>query len=167
MMRRLIVMRHAKSSWSTPGQSDHDRPLNKRGRKDAARIATRLTELDWLPEIVVSSSSARTRETFALMEPLLNGTVSVDFMDSLYHAGISELREALRNMPDDMQTILALGHNPGWEGAVAWLSGEGLQMTTANAALLTSTGATWAEALAESESWNLSEIIRPKELSDN
>ena len=164
MNRRLIVMRHAKSSWSTPGQNDHDRPLNKRGRKDAVRVAARLTELGWFPEMAVSSSAARTRETFDLMEPMFDASVDVDFMDGLYHAGIRELRNVLRNLPDDVQTVLALGHNPGWEGVIAWLSGEGLQLTTANAALLTGTGATWADALAEAESWNLCEIIRPKEL---
>ena len=66
-MKRLIVMRHAKSDWGTNAPTDHARPLNKRGQRDAPRVAQRLVELDWLPQYIVSSDSTRTRETYELM----------------------------------------------------------------------------------------------------
>ncbi len=65
MTRRLIVMRHAKSSWKHAGLTDHQRPLNKRGRKDAPRVARALIERGWTPRRVLSSDAARTRETWA------------------------------------------------------------------------------------------------------
>ena len=68
MRRRIIVMRHAKSSWKSGARDDHARPLNKRGRRDAPRIAARLAELGWVPERVISSDSERTRQTWARME---------------------------------------------------------------------------------------------------
>ena len=60
MQRRLMVMRHAKSSWKSQVPTDHERPLNERGRRDAARVGKRLAELGWVPDFVVSSDSRRT-----------------------------------------------------------------------------------------------------------
>ena len=68
MKRRLIVMRHAKSSWKDPGQTDHERPLNGRGRRSAPLVAARLAELGWAPTRVHSSDAARTVETWRGME---------------------------------------------------------------------------------------------------
>ena len=67
MAKRLLVTRHAKSSWKSGEDSDHARPLNKRGRRDAPRVAAHLVGLGWVPEQVLSSDSQRTRETLGLM----------------------------------------------------------------------------------------------------
>ncbi len=81
MTMRLIIMRHAKSDWNSGAASDHARPLNKRGRRDAPRVANRLGELGWQPDYVISSDSRRTRETLELMLPHLNhgSDPTVDF----------------------------------------------------------------------------------------
>jgi hypothetical protein len=57
-----------------------------------------------------------------------------------------------------------LGHNPGWEGALIWLTGDDQRLTTANAALLLGEGATWREAIAQRRAWQIHNIVRPKEL---
>ena len=76
MERRLIVMRHAKSSWKSDAETDHLRPLNKRGRDSAPLVAARLVELGWIPEAVYSSDSLRTRETWdGMMNALYHGLV--------------------------------------------------------------------------------------------
>ena len=62
MQRRLMLMRHAKSSWKSQVPTDHERPLNERGRRDAARVGKRLAKLGWLPDVVVGSDSRRTEE---------------------------------------------------------------------------------------------------------
>ena len=67
MHRRLIIMRHAKSSWTSGALSDHERPLNARGIRDAPRVGAALVKRGWLPQLVLSSDSERTRETFAGM----------------------------------------------------------------------------------------------------
>ena len=64
MRRRLIVLRHAKSAWDTDAATDHERPLNKRGRRDALRVAEKIAKLGWQPEQVISSDAERTRETW-------------------------------------------------------------------------------------------------------
>jgi len=72
MISRLILMRHAKSSWKYHDLSDHERPLNQRGRKSAVKIAKELIRLEWIPDKLYSSDSARTRETWGRMSKYIN-----------------------------------------------------------------------------------------------
>ena len=164
LLRRLIVMRHAKSDWNTDAPTDHARPLNDRGRRDAPRIAKRLVELGWTPDAVISSDSERTRETFALMAEFFSPEPQTWFLESLYHAGPVDLEAALVEVPDSAHTVLALGHNPGWSSAVIWLTEKDIQMTTANAALCQVDANSWNEASRSAGSWTLEQVLRPKEL---
>jgi len=154
-------MRHAKSSWKHEGLADHERPLNKRGRRDAPRVAGRLVALDWLPDAVVSSDSQRTRETWARMADALP-EVPVRFERGLYHAGLRELQQSGLAWESDWRCVLTLGHNPGWEEALAQLCGVSDLVTTGNSALLIGEGESWAEALRGD--WTLETLIRPREL---
>jgi phosphohistidine phosphatase SixA len=164
MKRRLILMRHAKSSWKKTELSDHQRPLNKRGRRDAPRVARRLAELRWRPEVVLCSDSTRTIETAELLRGEWGEQPAFDFLPSFYHGGLDELVEEVSAVPSGVQCVLALGHNPGWEGALLWLTGEEERLTTANAALLEGSGDTWAAAVASRRGWKIHDVIRPKEL---
>lgn len=157
-------MRHAKSSWKDSTLGDHERPLNKRGRRDAPRVGARLTELGWVPERVISSTSQRTRETWAGLETTLEPTPEVTFRRELYLAGRGSVKEVLEELPAAVTSVLVLGHNYGWEEVVEWLCGDEVRLTTANAALLSAEGDDWAEALAIAPSWTLHQVIRPKEL---
>ena len=162
MLRRLIVMRHAKSSWKSGAQSDHERPLNERGQRDAPRVARRLVELGWCPEHILSSDAERTRETCAGMLDEL-GEVPVELTREFYLAGLEEIRNALARVSATAGPVLVLGHNPGWEEAARWLSGQQVVLKTACAALLEREAATWTSAL-EPGAWALTELIRPREL---
>ncbi|MEE3242683.1 MAG: histidine phosphatase family protein, partial [Candidatus Thermoplasmatota archaeon] len=73
MISRLILMRHAKSSWKYPDLSDHERPLNKRGRKAAVKVAKELIRLEWIPDKLYSSDSERTKETWSRMNKHIDG----------------------------------------------------------------------------------------------
>ncbi len=163
MQRRLIVMRHAKSAWDNPGLADHDRPLNDRGRKDAPNIARHLADEGWLAEKIVSSSSRRTRETWALMAPSFPPKVEVDFTRNLFHAGPSEVQKTIASQQDATASLMILGHNPGWEDVVSWLCGHYVPMGTANAALLSISADTWTQALARAGHWTLHDVVRPKD----
>lgn len=163
MERRLIIMRHAKSSWTSDAPGDHERPLNPRGQRSAPLVAARLHQLGWIPDAVISSDSRRTRETWQRMaDAFAESPVEVEFRHELYLAGLDELRSMAFEWSPDWGTILTLGHNPGWEDAVSALAGQHERMTTANAALLRGEGARWEEALRGA--WQLESIIRPKEL---
>lgn len=163
MQRRLIIMRHAKSSHSDPRLSDHARPLNERGRREAPEIARRLVELGWVPEQVISSDATRTRQTWEAMAPLIREAPRIIFDEDLYLAGAMEIFRALEQVPDHIETVLVLGHNPGWESALAYFSGEFHQMTTSNAALLQSEGARWQDVL-KAGAFRLVEVLRPRSL---
>jgi phosphohistidine phosphatase len=159
--RRLVIMRHAKSSWDT-GEDDHRRPLNKRGRRDAGRVALALASLGWAPDYVLSSDSRRTTETWDRMSAALALDVPVRFTRSLYLAGLGDLQVEAGGVPDAVETLLVLGHNPGWELAASRLTGSPIHLTTGNAVLLEFDLWPWAEVLETRG--RLMGVIRPKEI---
>ena len=161
--RRLIILRHAKSAWDTDAATDHDRPLNKRGRRDAPRIAAKLVELDWTPQWVISSDSMRTRQTWQRMEDSFDDVEQVVFTRAFYHAGLGSVRTAVEDLADAVETVMVIGHNTGWEDAVAELVGEDERLTTCNAALLSVEASRWEDAFAAGR-WELEHLLRPKEL---
>ncbi|MGZ4665567.1 MAG: SixA phosphatase family protein, partial [Frankiaceae bacterium] len=108
--RRLLLLRHAKSDWSDPGLADIDRPLAPRGRRAAAVVGAYLREHALLPDLVVTSPSARTRET---IERLDLGPLSVEADGDVYGAGEEELLERLQAVPGGIRTLMLVGHNPG------------------------------------------------------
>ena len=131
MRTRLVVMRHAKSSWSDASLDDHDRPLNKRGRRDAPRIAHELHHRGWIPDRIRVSSSKRTIQTLELMEAISNDAI-VDVEPNLYHSGISTLLQIVEEI-EDGKTTMVLSHNPGSEILVHQLSNRLELMPTAAA----------------------------------
>lgn len=162
MGKRLIIMRHAKSSWTSGAPTDHQRPLNKRGRRAAPLIGARLRDLGWIPDLVIASDSQRTRETWQCMQAELPDIAEVRFSSAFYHGGLAEIASACRPLGANVSTLLVLGHNPGWEEAVGKLTGRWVRMTTANAALLESTTDDWAKAIRKE--WVPVDLLRPKEL---
>ena len=158
-------MRHAKSSWVTNATSDHERPLNERGRRDAPRVAAHLADLDWQPEFVLSSDACRTRETSETMQAGFTNDVPVEFVRALYLASYGELLQEVAIVDDTVQTLLVLGHNPGWETVVRILTGEPVVLKTANAALLEGEGNDWQDALRNQTRWRQVEIIRARDLA--
>ena len=106
-MRRLILMRHAKSSWDSPALSDHDRPLNDRGQRSATALGEWLRTHGFLPDQALVSSATRTQQTM----DRLNVSPAPDLMSRLYHAGPEIMHDALRNAKGT--TVLMIGHNPG------------------------------------------------------
>ncbi len=164
MDRRLIVMRHAKSSWSSGAATDHARPLNERGRGDAPRVAVSLIECGWQPEFMLSSDAQRTRETAELMESRWPGPVPSEFLRSFYNGGYEQLVQEAGLIPTDAVTVLVLGHNPGWQEIVLALTGQMVEMKTATAALLAGKGDNWHAALRARRQWQIVDVIYPREI---
>ncbi len=108
---KLIITRHAKSSWDFPNLMDHDRPLTKRGRRSSDAIGNWLAENDHVPETVLSSTSVRTRETWDRMAKYFVTSVDVRFESDLYHGGLRSILSLLATV--DTSSVLVLGHNPG------------------------------------------------------
>lgn len=110
-MKRLILTRHAKSSWEDPLTPDHDRPLNERGRAAAADLGQWLASRGYVPGQVLCSDALRTRKTWAGIAPGLSATPILELKPSLYHAGPDVMLAVLRHASAD--TVMMLGHNPG------------------------------------------------------
>ena len=163
MQRRLIIMRHAKSSWNEEEPDDHERPLSNRGRRDAPRVAKELGRRGWIPELVLSSDAVRAKETWRRMADAFD-EVETRLLPQLYLGGIDAVRDALRDVPSTTSTVMVVGHNPGWEEMVTHLTSVQVHMTTANAALLRIDAASWPEAVAMAGAWSLERLVRPKEL---
>ena len=109
--RRLILLRHAKSDW--PDVPDQDRPLAKRGKRDAPVIGRWLHDHGYLPDTVICSAARRTRQTWELVAPELGGSPSVTFEPRAYAASAMTLLYLVRELPATSRTALLIGHNPG------------------------------------------------------
>ena len=160
MISKLILMRHAKSSWKYPDLSDHERPLKKRGRKASVKIAKKLIELEWIPDKLFSSDSTRTKETWANMNQYIND-IEVEYSRKFYH---SKPKKIMKNIPDELnyETIMILGHNPGCADFLEYLCGEWHRMPTAATALLTikDNSKSWKE----DKNCILEKLLLPREL---
>ena len=110
--RRLILTRHAKSSWDDPAMADHDRPLNRRGIRAALELGHWLHSRGYEPDEVLCSSALRTRETWQkLVAAPLEVSPRVSYLDSLYHAAPDVMLAVLRKARGDC--VMMIGHNPG------------------------------------------------------
>ena len=165
--RRLIVMRHAKSSWGSEAVSDHKRPLNGRGQRDAPRVAGRLVELGWQPQLIVSSNATRTKETCRCMRDAWSQDVPVEYSRQLYHGAPGDLFGVVAGFPAQIETALAVGHNPGWQEAVMQMCGQYVVMKTATAALLERAADDWPSAVDGTSNWTLLDVINPRDLAED
>jgi len=111
-MHALHLLRHAKSSWADEELDDHDRPLSKRGQRDAEAMARHLAERGGTPDLVLSSTAARARSTLMpLLDRMKPRRVLLD--RDLYLAPGAKLLEHLRETDEDVSIALLVGHNPG------------------------------------------------------
>ena len=157
--RRLILMRHATAATGANLATDHERPLTGRGTEEARAVGLALRAAGWVPDRVLYSDAARTTETWWCMSELL-GEPPASAMPSLYGAGTEALAATVQRLAPSEQTVLVLGHNPGWSDAIAWLTGIQVNLAPANAALLLGRGERWAGALGLG-ALELEDVLRP------
>lgn len=171
-MPTLLLLRHAKSSWENDDLDDFDRPLNPRGRRAAPAMGKVLLERELVPDRVLCSPAARTRETWALVEDALETEVPAEYPDALYLADTSEMVEEIRSGGREARRLLVVGHNPGMERLALALAGDGplelrarmaVKYPTAALAVLGFEGGWGAVAPGRGR---LVHFIRPKDLPD-
>ncbi len=122
IMRQLILLRHAKSSWDDAAIPDRDRPLNARGRRSAAAMRRAMRELGLTPDVVLVSTARRTMETLEALEPW-DDMPLIEPMDSLYLANPMQLTAALHGVAETVRSVLLIGHNPGMHDLALILAG--------------------------------------------
>jgi phosphohistidine phosphatase len=113
-MKKLLLIRHAKSDWTDSQQTDFDRPLNKRGRRNSPEMAQRLVRRNLRPDLWLSSTAVRARETVRLMLPVIGLSLSdLRFLDELYLASPDEIIRIIRQHGGRADVLFLTGHNPG------------------------------------------------------
>jgi phosphohistidine phosphatase len=130
-IKTLLLMRHAKSDRSDGSLTDHDRPLNQRGKRDAPRMGALLREKHLVPDAIVSSTARRARQTAELLAGTCGYTGEIDSTASLYLAGADAYRQVLHDLPGEPARVLIVAHNPGTEEFLGELIGTASTMPTA------------------------------------
>ena len=123
-MRRLMLLRHAKSDWAT-GLRDHDRPLNERGRDAAPRMGAYMTRHALVPDLVIASSATRVRETLDLLLPSFAAAPRVVHDERIYGTGSEMLLDVIKETPRGVHVLLLVGHNPALAELAALLMAAG------------------------------------------
>ena len=162
-MKTLLLMRHAKSSWKDGDLADHDRPLNKRGRRDAPRMGRLLREKGAVPDLILSSTAKRARKTAAKVLLEMGGSAVIELRPELYDsdpaACVAVLNEAYR----DNACIMLVGHNPCFEILLTALGRENHPLPTASIARLELPVESWRDLTLETQG-RLTDIWQPREL---
>jgi phosphohistidine phosphatase len=174
-MPRLLLLRHAKSSWDDPGLPDRDRPLTPRGRRAAGRIASVLAAAEFLPDLVLCSPALRTRETLAPLLPLLADPDRVSIVDALYGAESGDYRKVIAGLGGSAGHLLVIGHNPAIHGTALNLIGPSAhdksayqlaaKFPTGALAVIDFDTSNWGKI--RSKSGRLATFIRPRDLEES
>lgn len=162
-MKLLSILRHAKSSWSDSSLDDHDRPLNKRGTRDAPRMGDLIREQNLVPDVILSSTARRARETALAVAAATGFPEEVRLTRRLYGADPDAVLEALRELPDTTGHAMVVAHNPGLEELVALVVGAPHTMATATLAVVELPIDRWSD-LGPPPLGSLRGIWRPREL---
>ena len=162
MLTHLLLMRHAKSSWSDPDQTDHERPLNERGQRAATDVGAALHARGFAPQTIWSSDATRTRQTAMRLIRAIPGAQAVHYLPEFYHASPEEVLKAARERGEpDCERLMWLGHNPGWAALHARYSGRPHAYPTGACTVLSRVGD--GDWLAP-ESWRAVDLVLPREL---
>ena|ERR1700752_1124211 len=164
-MRILYLLRHAKSSWNDATLRDFDRPLKKRGREAADRVGKRMAAEKLSNLLVICSPAVRTRETAAVVLKSANLQIEPRFDERIYEASLRELVQIVTEIPGDNEVAIMIGHNPGFEELLSFLTGEHRRMPTCALAKIGFGDVSWKDVRAGEGS--LEWFIAPKELPDD
>lgn len=161
-MKTLFIMRHAKSSWDNAVLSDFERPLNERGLQAAPLIGSVMQKNDFKPALILSSPATRAVQTAQLVKETANIKSEIRFDRRIYEATPAQLLKIIVEQADEIESLMLVGHNPGFEGLVRVLTGKLEPMPTAALAVIDLKIDRWNELTASAA--NLRTLIRPKEI---
>ena len=165
MLSHLLIMRHAKSSWSEGRLSDHERALNPRGEKAALAVGNALTARGYPPDIIWSSDSTRTRQTAMRLIRAIPGAQTVNYNSDFYHASAHQVLTICGKQTEPEGRLMLLGHNPGWAELHEYFTGHYHDFPTAACTVLQRTdyqGGDWLDP----KSWRMIDLILPRELEE-
>jgi phosphohistidine phosphatase len=145
-MKTLLLMRHAKSSWKDESLDDHDRPLNKRGKRDAPRMGELLRDQQCVPDYILCSSARRARKTAECVAFAAGVRGETRITPDLYMVPPARILEILAQTPEPCRCLLLIAHNPSLEELFEQLTGESRAFSTAAIAHLQWSIDSWSAA---------------------
>ena len=161
-MKTLFLLRHAKSSWKQPEMHDHDRPLNKRGKKEAPKVGQYIKESDLLPDLILSSTARRAQETARSVAEESGFSKPIDLHQDLYLSDPACYLDILHCLSDEVNRVLVVGHNPDLELLLTLLTDVTTHLTTAALAQIDLPISSWQE-LSEATDGRLVSIWSPRQ----
>lgn len=164
-MKTLYLLRHAKSSWKDASMADFERPLKGRGREAAERMGRFLASKKVNISTLISSPSVRTRETVEIL--LQHARIQVEplFDQRIYEASPATLAQVVSEIPAENKSAMLVGHNPGMEELLAFLTHESRHMPTCALARISLDGVSWKEV--DRGTGKLEWFVVPKDLGDD
>jgi phosphohistidine phosphatase len=164
-MKTLLLLRHAKSSAKDSDIDDHERPLNKRGKREAPRIGCLVRDEHLMPDLIVSSSAKRCRKTADRVIESSGYRGETRFTSELYEANADRIRQFLISVSAGVDRVLLVGHNPGLEEFLENLTGNYTPLSTGALAHVELPIEAWRDVTAQTRG-NLQGIWQPGELED-
>lgn len=161
-MKTLLLVRHAKSGWSDPTLTDHDRPLNERGREAAPLAGTHIAESGLVPDRILSSTAVRARTTAIAMAESCGFDGEVEEFRELYHSSPVTIADVVRRHAGDADRVMVVAHNPGCEEFVEGATGRIERFTTANIAEIAWEIDDWADLVLDGSA-DLVGLWRPRD----
>jgi phosphohistidine phosphatase len=163
-MKRLIVLRHAKSDWDAAYDRDHDRPLNKRGRRAASAVGVALSRSGEVPDLAITSSALRARTTVDLAMAAGEWDTTVEVSPALYGTSAHGALDVATTAPDDIGRLMLVGHQPAWGSLVYALTGGSVEMKTATVVAVDLSVGSWHDApLARG---SIAYVLQPRLFTD-
>jgi phosphohistidine phosphatase len=162
-VKLLSLLRHAKSSWKDTSLVDHDRPLAKRGERNAPRMGRLLKDEKLVPDLIVSSTARRARDTALKVAEASGYTGEIRLVRDLYLAEPERYLDSVYGLPEEARHAMLIGHNPGLELLLERLVGEAHRLPTAALAVLSLPVERW-EQCSPPPLGELRGLWRPKEL---
>lgn len=152
-MKYVLLLRHAKSSWDDPTLEDFDRPLAKRGLKDAPKMGAFVRKAGYRPDLIISSTAERARQTSKLFSAEADlDEDAIQWNREFYYGSASDYLEASKQCDDEIETVLLVGHNPKMEETVSLICGNGrsyiARMPTAALVCIEHPAASWEQLRA-------------------
>ncbi len=163
MLTHLLLMRHAKSSWSDGTISDHERPLNERGEQAAIAVGQALTARNYAPDIIWSSDAIRTRQTAMRLIRAIPGPQIVNYNSGFYHASAQEVLSICGKQIEPDGKLMLLGHNPGWAELHSYFTGQQSDYPTGACTVLERSKNKDGDWL-DPASWQFKDLILPRTL---
>ena len=163
-MKILLLLRHAKSSRDDPTLSDFERPLNDRGKDDAKLVGRWLARQQIVLDGVISSPAKRARRTAEIFLKAADVSLAASFDARIYEAGLAQLLTIVSEFDPSLNTVLLIGHNPGFEDLAESLTGQHTRLATSTLAGIELSVAQWCDVRPRAGKLHL--LVTPKELKN-